>query len=72
MEPIYIEFIYRHGKRCGSAKYIWADGSIEVSLYDENGFQNGPAKLTWPNGAIREGKKVNVIFRRYFSILTIE
>ena len=50
---------HRQGKRCGKAKYIWADGSIEISSYDEDGIQNGPAKLTWPNGAIREGSKVN-------------
>ena len=52
---------YREGKRCGEAKYIWNDGSIEISVFDDDGIQNGPAKLTWPNGAIREGSKVNVI-----------
>ena len=52
---------YREGKRCGAAKYIWNDGSIEISVFDDDGIQNGPAKLTWPNGAIREGSKVNVI-----------
>ena len=52
---------YREGKRCGEAKYIWNDGSIEISIFDDDGIQNGPAKLTWPNGAIREGSKVNVI-----------
>ena len=58
---------HREGKRCGEAKYIWNDGSIEISVFDDNGIQNGPAKLTWPNGAIREGSKVNMIkFNRYF------
>ena len=51
----------REGKRCGEAKYIWNDGSIEISVFDDDGVQNGPAKLTWPTGAIREGSKVNVI-----------
>jgi len=50
---------YRQGKRYGPAKYIWADGSVEVSIYDQDGVQNGPAKLTWPNGAVREGNKLN-------------
>ena len=49
---------HRQGKRCGAAKYIWNDGSIEISVFDEDGIQSGPAKLTWPNGAIREGSKV--------------
>ena len=58
---------HREGKRCGEAKYIWNDGSIEISVFDDDGIQNGPAKLTWPNGAIREGSKVNMIkFNRYF------
>ena len=58
---------YREGKRCGEAKYIWNDGSIEISVFDDDGIQNGPAKLTWPNGAIREGSKVNMIkFNRHF------
>ena len=58
---------YREGKRCGEAKYIWNDGSIEISVFDDDGIQNGPAKLTWPNGAIREGSKVNMIkYNLYF------
>lgn len=32
---------------------------MEVSLYDEAGSQNGPAKITWPTGAAREGTKVD-------------
>ena len=52
---------YRQGKRYGPAKYIWADGSVEVSIYDQDGVQNGPAKLTWPNGAVREGNKVSMM-----------
>ena len=52
---------YRQGKRYGPAKYIWADGSVEVSIYDQDGVQNGPAKLTWPNGAVREGNKVSTM-----------
>ena len=43
---------------------MWADGSIEISIYDKDGIQNGPAKLTWPNGAIREGSKVT----RYYTL----
>ena len=35
------------------------DGTIEISTYDENGAHTGPAKLTWANGAVREGRKVN-------------
>jgi len=30
-----------------------------VGNYDSEGLQNGPAKLTWANGAVREGNKVN-------------
>ena len=30
-----------------------------MSTYDENGSHTGPAKLIWPNGAIREGQKVD-------------
>ena len=52
---------FRQGKRYGPAKYIWADGSVEVSIYDQDGVQNGPAKLTWPNGAVREGSKVSTM-----------
>ena len=32
--------------------------SIQVSLY-KGGEQTGPAKFTWPNGAVREGSKVS-------------
>jgi hypothetical protein len=30
-----------------------------MSTYDENGAHTGPAKLIWPNGAVREGHKVD-------------
>ena len=36
---------------------MWSDGSIETCIYDQNGVQNGPAKLTWPSGAVRQGQK---------------
>jgi len=52
-----LEFTYHKGKRTGGAKYFWSDGSVELCQYDDQGVQNGPAKLTWPNGAIREGQK---------------
>ena len=29
-----------------------------MSTYDEHGAHTGPAKLIWPNGAAREGSKV--------------
>ena len=35
------------------------DGTKEMSTYDENGSHSGPAKLIWPNGAVREGSKVD-------------
>lgn len=31
----------------------------EVSFHDESGEQNGPARLVWANGAVREGRKRN-------------
>jgi hypothetical protein len=34
------------------------DGTKEMSTYDEHGAHTGPAKLIWPNGAIREGSKI--------------
>ena len=53
------------------ARYIWADGSIEISNYDQDGIQNGQAKLTWPNGAIREGSKVKLGIKLLFIFRTI-
>ena len=52
-----LEFTYKNGKRSGAATYWWSDGSKEISLYDENGVENGPCKLIWANGASREGEK---------------
>ena len=38
--------------------------SKQVSLY-KGGEQTGPAKFTWPNGAIREGSKVKISTSNY-------
>lgn len=54
-----LEFTYKNGKRFGIATYYWADGTVEKSFYNENGVHSGPAKLIWPNGATREGLKVD-------------
>ena len=54
-----LEFTYKNGKRSGAATYRWPDGSVEMTLYDENGVENGPCKLIWANGARREGEKVD-------------
>jgi hypothetical protein len=40
-------------------KILRPDGTKEMSTYDENGAHTGPAKLIWPNGAVREGHKVD-------------
>ncbi len=40
-----LEFTYRAGKRSGTATYFWADGSREISIYDDNGEETGPCKL---------------------------
>ena len=42
-------------QRSGALDYKWM---IQVSLY-KGGEQTGPAKFTWPNGAVREGSKVS-------------
>ena len=47
------------GLRQGSASYMFADGSVELSTFNEKGEQSGPAKFTWANGAVREGNKVS-------------
>jgi len=52
-----LDFVYVKGIRQGAATYKFADGSVELSTFDENGEQTGPAKFTWANGAVREGNK---------------
>jgi hypothetical protein len=42
-----LKFNYRQGKRFGLAVYHWQDGTIENSVYNEEGLHSGPAKLTW-------------------------
>ena len=42
---------------------------IQVSLY-KGGEQTGPAKFTWPNGAVREGSKVSTLL--YYNSLGVE
>jgi len=52
-----LEFLYVNGVRQGAATYTFADGSIEISTFNQEGEQTGPAKFTWANGAVREGNK---------------
>jgi len=54
-----LEFKYKESKRRGAAVYFWSDGSIETSIFNNDGIETGPARLTWPNGAVREGCKLN-------------
>lgn len=61
-----LEFSYVGGVRVGAAVYTFADGSQEVSTYNDKGEQSGPAKFIWTNGAVREGQKVfiaSVLFK---------
>jgi len=53
-----LQFTYQAGKRVGAAIYKWKDGACEEFTYNENGQETGPAKLTWPNKALREGAKL--------------
>jgi hypothetical protein len=55
-----LEFTYKNGKKCGPLIYNFSDGSVERSFFDEiTGVQTGPTQFKWPNGAVREGVKVN-------------
>ena len=62
--PCYCDSFTRYvqGVRQGKAVYTFADGSTEVSTYNDKGEQTGPAKFVWANGAIREGNKVTKAF----------
>ena len=55
--PVYFNFMCIVVDQISDALgYKWL---IQVSLY-KGGEQTGPAKFTWPNGAVREGSKVGI------------
>ena len=57
------DVLWLQGVRQGAATYTFADGSTEISTFNELGEQTGPAKFTWANGAVREGNKVRTWLR---------
>ena len=57
--PVHLFFVFNVDQRLGTIDCKWM---IQVSLY-KGGEQTGPAKFTWPNGAVREGSKVPLFFK---------
>ena len=55
-----LDFSYKNGKKIGAMTYSFHDGCVERGFFDDFGLLNGPTQFTWPNGAKREGHKVNI------------